>query len=146
MTTQSKTIRLPVDVIQAAERWAEAQGLTFTDAVEIALRDAHGMTQAPTFALLSALRDHVSATYDPAAFPQDVTLRVFHYMRSRPPLWALYQAATDHGADPSAVGSVHRRIGKGVKHALGAQVVGRSLPLDPAEHVIKSHALLAPGV
>ena len=50
----------------------------------------------------------------------------------------------DGDADYDALVALHRRIGRLVLRILNAEVVGRSDPLDPAEHLIKSHALLRP--
>lgn len=47
--------------------------------------------------------------------------------------------------DKRAVAALHRRVGRAVKVALAAKVVGRSLPLDPEVELITSHALLEPG-
>lgn len=145
MTTISKTVRLPAEVVEAAEHWGDALGLSFTDVVEMALRDKlPDLGDSPAFTLLTAVRDWLE-TFDKQDFPQDVTLRVFQHIQDDPQLWQLYLRATDDRSDSAKVGSVHRRIGKAVKLVLGAKVVGRSLPLDPDEHVIQSHALLVPG-
>ena len=86
---------------------------------------------------------------DQSRAAQDVTLEVFRHLRGDEALRARYLAAIDRGdgfADESLRSTLHRRIGKRVKAVLGAEVVGRSLPLDPAVELIRSFALLrAPG-
>ena len=145
----TKTIRLPAAMAELAEQAAIDEGLTFNDIVEIAVAKHLGLPLNPAFELLEAVRDYLQAEYPPGgAFPQDVTRRVFRHLRTNKKLWAKYLAAIegkDGQADERLRGAVHRRIGKRVKAVLGAVVVGRSLPLDPAVELIRSHALLAPG-
>jgi hypothetical protein len=150
MTTwMNKTVRLPADVLEAATTRAHELGLTFTDVVEMALRDYLGLGGTASFELLQGVRDHLVGLYpDQKGFPPDVTLQVFRHLRQDRKLWRLYRSATrgaDGEVDKRAIASLHRRIGRGVKVALAAKVVGRSLPLDPLEELITSHALLEPG-
>ncbi len=145
MTTVTKTVRLPQALVEAAEAAALELGLTFNDMVEEALASHMQMPANKGHAVLMAVRDHLVQTYpNQRGFPQDVTLDVFRRIQSDKHLWSLYQAAVGPN-DEAARDSLHRKIGKAVKAVLGARVVGRSLPLDPAVELIRSHALLAPS-
>lgn len=152
MATQqlvTKTIRLPASTVELAEQRAEAEGLTFNDIVDLAVARHLGVPANPAFEVLEAVREFLQAEYPSRrAFPQDVTLRVFRHIQADESLRALYVAATagaDGETDEALRDALHRRIGKRVKAVLGAKVTGRSLPLDPAIELIRSHALLAPG-
>lgn len=145
MTTVTKTVRLPEPLAEAAEAAALQLGLTFNDIVEVALSIHLKMPANKGHAVLIAVRDHLVAAYpNQRGFPQDVTLDVFRRIQSDKHLWSLYQAAVGPN-DEAARDSLHRKIGKAVKAVLGAKVDGRSLPLDPAVELIRSHALLSPG-
>lgn len=147
MKTSTKTMRLPESLVTAAESWGEDLGLTFTDVVEHALRRLLGVEEDPAFELVVAVRDRLAARYpDGRGFPQDVTLEVFREIRDDAELRTLYDRAVATGEDrDTTLASLHRRLGRTVKQVLGATVVGRSLPLDPNEVLIQSHALLAPS-
>lgn len=147
-TALNKTVRLPAHVVRAANTRAAELGLTFTDVVEVALRDHLGLGGNAAFDVLEQVRDHLMAAYpDRQGFPRDVTLDVFKHLRAEPTLWALYTDAI-RGADgelaTAARDSLHRRIGRAVKVVLNATVIGRSQPLDPEVELICSHALLEP--
>lgn len=98
--------------------------------------------------VLAAVEAHLQAEYGTGrAFPPDITLAVFRYVRRDAYLWALYEAATaDADGNPVDAhrSALNRRIGKVVKRTLGARVVGRSKVLDPDQAPIGSFALLAP--
>ena len=145
----TKTVRLSSTIVDPAEVKADQLGLNFNDIVEIAMAAYLGLAKNRSFALLEAVRDYLLKTYpDRKGFPQDVTLTVFKHIRANKKMWRIYKEATtdeDGNFDESARDSLHRRIGKAVKTVLGAKVVGRSLPLDPAKELIRSHALLEPG-
>ncbi len=146
----TKTLRLPSDLVQAAQARAEETGLNLSDMVEAALAEYLGLPRNQGFAVLEAVRTHLLQRYPRRqTFPQDVTLRVFRHIQTDEALQALYRAAVmdpDGALDETARDSLHRRIGKLVKQVLRARVVGRSLPLDPTVDLVRSHALLAPTV
>lgn len=146
MKTVNKTVRLTEAMVDAAERWGSALGLTFADVVELALIRHLGLDDDPSFELVVAVRDYLLEKYpDRLGFPQDVTLEVFKHIRDDRELRALYAQAVAAGPDKDqAVASLHRRLGKAVKLVLNATVVGRSLPLDPEQFLITTHALLIP--
>lgn len=148
MKTVNKTVRLTEAMVDAAERWGSALGLTFTDVVELALISHLNLAGNPSFELVEAVRDYLLGKYpERLDFPQDVTLEVFKHIRDDTKLRALYEQALAAGPDrEEAVASLHRRLGKAVKLVLNATVVGRSLPLDPVEFLITTHALLIPTV
>ncbi len=143
MSTATKTIRLPSEVVTAAVHRAEELGLTFTHIVEVALREHLGLDDDPAYKLVLDIRDYLRESYTDD-FPQDVTLRVFHRIQSNEEWAALYLRALEGDDRDRLLAALHRRIGKAVRLILGAKVIGRSLPLDPVENLIKSHALLAP--
>ena len=144
----TKTLRLPSELIEAAEQRAASIGLNLSDIVEAALADHLGLPRNKSFEVLEAVRDHLLDLYPHRqGFPRDVTLTVFRHIQADNHLSDLYRAAVhaaDGSFDESARDSLHRRIGRLVKQVLRAQVVGRSLPLDPAVELIRSHALLEP--
>jgi hypothetical protein len=90
--------------------------------------------------------DILLAKFTPTNFPLDVTAWLFKTIKGTPDLFLIYvDATTTNGVtDPVKVAAVHGDLGRMVKLALGAEKVGRSNALDPATHLIKSHALLAP--
>jgi hypothetical protein len=143
MSTSTKTIRLPSEVVTAVVQRAEELGLTFTHIVEVALRDHLSLDDDPAYKLVLNIRDHLRHSYDDD-FPQDVTLRVFQRIKSNQEWAALYERALSGNDREKVLVALHRRIGKAVRLILGAEVIGRSLPLDPAKYLIKSHALLVP--
>jgi len=132
-------------MVEAAQQEALQLGLTFNDVVEAAMAAHLDMSGNKIHLVLQAVRDYLVAAYpDRRGFPQDVTLRVFRHIRDDEHMWSLYQAAVGQN-DESVRDSLHRKIGKAVKSVLGATVVGRSLPLDSAVELIRSHALLVAG-
>ena len=145
----TKTLRLPSDLIEAAEQRAADIGLNLSDIVEAALAEHLGLPRNRAFAVLEAVRDHLLDRYPRRqGFPRDVTLTVFRHIQTDAQLSELYRSAVQLPSgevDERARDSLHRRIGRLVKQVLRAQVVGRSLPLDPAIELIRSHALLEPG-
>jgi hypothetical protein len=143
----SKTVRLPEDLLDAAEVRAEELGVTLTDVLIDALAKELSMPRDPSTALATEVSDVISAAFDPLAFPPDVTLQIFRRIRDDGRLRPLYDEAI-RGPGGSASrprrASVHRRIGRLVKRRLRGKVVGRSAPLDPSVELIESHALLEP--
>lgn len=135
-------------LVEEAMVRASYTGLTVTDVVNAALAEAWGKPVVPKVKLLLALSAWVKLTYDPSAFPADVTKQTFLHLLGDETLLALYYAATQDPATgvvvPERRDDLHRAIGAMVKVALNAKVVGRSLPLDPGL-LIKTHALLAPS-
>lgn len=142
-----KTLRMPRDLADRVGCETERLGITFTDFMLYATRRALGETGDMSFELLKELSAWVEYTFNKDNFPQDVTLRVFHHIRDTQELRGRYERliTRDSGdRDWDALSRLHRRIGRLVKRVLDAEVVARSLPLDPGEHLIKSHALLKP--
>lgn len=146
--TQTKSLRLAEDLLVRALEEADRLGVSFNEFVIHALEQALGNEGDPAIAFLADLAEWIEATFDRRDFPADVTLRVFHHIRDDRLLRARYNELIrkdDGGTDFEALISVHRRIGRLVKRVLGAELSGRSVPLDPREHLIRSHALLVPG-
>lgn len=145
----TKTIRLPSALVDATEARADEIGLTFSDVVEDALTAHLGLPRNASFEVLEDVRAFLLDRYPQrTGFPRDVTLEVFLHLRDEPDARRRYRSALSGGtggSDESLRASLHRRVGKAVKQVLGARVVGRSLPLDPDEVLIQSHALLEPG-
>ncbi len=144
-----KTVRVARDVLEAAQAKADELGVTLNDIIDAGLRKELGMKPNPKLQFLSDVAERLRADFpSKKAFPNDVTLRVFHAIRDDPGLRSSYEqliGARGGGINEQAKEDIHRQIGKLVPRVLGAKVMGRSLPLDPAVHLIKTHALLAPG-
>lgn len=144
----AKCVRLPQELARRAENEAFRLGLSFSDYVLNALRQALGDGGDPAIDFLRRLAIWLEGEFDPHNFPPDVTLRVFHHIRDSAALRREYEALitrADGRRDWEAVAGLHRRIGLLVKVVLGAEVIGRSLPLDPGEHLVRTHSLLRPG-
>ena len=142
-----RTLRISSDVAREVDDEADRLGITFTDFMVHAAQLALGRNGDPAIDFLKSLSRWIEKTYDKTFFPADVTLQVFHHIRDDAQFRHQYDAltTTETGEkDWDAVISLHRRIGRMVKRVLNARVVARSLPLDPEEHLIKTHALLAP--
>ena len=143
-----KTIRVSQDLLERVNTTAGRLGISFNEFATHALEVALGNKGDENIGLLADLTQWVEGNFDRTAFPPDVTLLVFHHLRDDRKLRRKYDASIH---DPSgrtnwdALISVHRRIGRMVKRVLAAEVFGRSLALDPKEHLIKAHALLRPS-
>jgi hypothetical protein len=147
--TGIKTVRLPAELIERAQDEADALGVSFNEFTVYALGVAlGGQPGDASMAFLKDVAAWVRMRFSKADFPPDVTLVVFHHIQEDGILWDRYlKVVSDETGerDSALVTSLHRRIGRMVKRVLGAEVFGRSLPLDPDEHLIQSHALLRPG-
>jgi hypothetical protein len=107
----------------------------------------HLTQAAPEIEWLGLVRDWLLATYSPTEFPQDVTRLVFHHIRDTPALREGYQRLVRNPngeVDAGRRADLHKQVGRMVKEALRAEVVGRVVDLDPAENLVRSHALLRP--
>ena len=144
-----KSVRLPKALVDAVEQRAEVLGLTFADLVEAGLRQEVGMKPNPRTQLLKDLALLVMGLYPKrTGFPPEVTLLIVRAMRADSALVGMYDVAIRNAkgrVDEGLKAVLHRQIGQMVKRVLGATVIGRSNPLDPAVELIKTHALLVPG-
>lgn len=141
------TLRVPTELAENVDTEASRLGITVTDFMAYAARCVLGEPPDPAIRFLMELSKWIEATFDKQAFPSDVTLRVFHHIRDTEEFRGQYNVLikNEHGArDPSAVTSLHRRIGRLVKRVLNAEVIARSVPLNPDEHLVTTHALLVP--
>jgi len=146
--TQIKSIRLSDDLLTRVLEEADRLGVSFNEFAVHALERALGNEGDESIVFMTDLAFWLEQNFNRHAFPEDVTLQVFHHIRDDRNLRARYRALirnADGGTDPEKLTGMHRRIGRLVKRALDAEVFGRSLPLDPEEHLIRSHALLRPG-
>lgn len=145
VTMNYKVTREVADALNAR---AQELGVDVTDVIAEAIARYLGLPSVAKFELILALASFVEATFDPANFPVDVTLRVFQHVQADPRLRSLYDAAvtgSDGTVDKDQRAVVHRAIGRMVRRRLNADVAGRSNQLDPAVHLIETHALLVPG-
>jgi len=149
MTTHIlKTVRLSAELAASVEKESAALGLTFNDYAAHALRLALTGKRDATIPFLKALAAWTRKRHAGQDFPQDVTLTVFHHIRDTRAVRRAYDRLTTDAAgrkDREAVWSLHRRIGLLVKRVLNAEVMGRSLPHDPAEHLVTTFSLLGPS-
>ena len=149
--TTSKLIRLPQELCTLAEEEARRAGLTFTNLVQhalcVVLRQNHADKMIPFIHFSRDLADWLHSTYTEAAFPQDVTKKVFEHIQAEPALLARYRALiqTDGEVDRHFRADVHRQIGKMVKRALNAKVIGRSPSMNRDQHLVESYSLLEPA-
>ncbi len=143
-----KSLRLPRQLVEEAERRAGVLGLTFADIVEAGLRREVGMEPNVRTQLLKDLADLLIGLYPSRkGFPPDVTLEVIRRMRADTALMSAYDKAirdTEGRIDEGAKAVLHRQIGQLVKRVLNARVIGRSTPLDPEVELIRTHAVLVP--
>ena len=133
----TKTVRIPGDIIQRMENF----GLPHNDIIVQALREFFNMPPEPSVEFMKKVCKWVEDTFEGKPFEEDVTLKVFRHIQSDKTLFAAYKKLT---GTQEAKEVLHRRLGKMVKQALKAEVVGRSLPLDPEKELIKTYALLRP--
>lgn len=142
-----RSIRFPADLAKAVEDASREVGLSFNAYVIEALRSHLGQTAAE-IEWLGSVRLWLLATFSETSFPPDVTRLVFHHIRDTPALWEGYLEllTNDEGqVIPQRRAHLHKEIGRMVKEALHAEVFGRAVDLDPAENLIRSHALLRPA-
>ncbi len=143
--TRLRSLRMPERLFDKATAEASRQGTTFNTFVVNAVRKALGEDDG-SVQLLDAVAKWLKAKYLPRKdFPLNVTLEVFHHIRDDRRLRKLYDSIVlDRHGDRNydALVPLHKNIGLLVKTLLNAQVVGRSLPLEPEENLIKTYSLL----
>jgi hypothetical protein len=148
MTDTTISFRASPRIAGALEKKARELGVSATDVILDALCVCFGIPRLAKVQLLTGVAALVDSHFDPRTFPEDVIKAVFDLLRRDPTLWPLYRSLVyrpDGSTDETEKGVVHRAIGRLVRERLGAKVKGRSAPLDPSQHLIKSHALLVPG-
>ncbi len=143
--TRLRSLRMPERLFDKAAAEASRQGVAFNTFVVNAVRKALGEDDG-SVQLLDAVAKWLKAKYPPLkAFPLNVTLEVFHHIRDDKKLRTLYDGIVlDRKGDKNydALVPLHKNIGLLVKTLLNAKVIGRSLPLDPEENLIKTYSLL----
>ena len=143
-----RSIRFPADLAKAVEDASREVGLSFNAYVVMVLR-LHLDQTAAEIEWLESVRRWLLGTFSETSFPPEVTRLVFHHIRDTPALWEGYLALiTDDGGqvNPRRRAHLHKEVGRMVKEALHAEVFGRAVGLDPAENLIRSHALLRPTI
>jgi len=144
----AKSIKLPRELVDAVEHRANELGLTFADVLEAGLRKEVNMPTNPRTDLLTQVGQWLLEQYpDKKGFPAEVTLTVFRKIKADSSFWTVYEAAITNSSgeeDESLRWTLHRQIGQAVRRVLDAQVIGRSVELDPEVELIKTHALLVP--
>lgn len=141
------TFRTSTELAQEVQDRADELGVTASDVIADAVCRYLGRSPLTKLQLVIALAALIDKNFDKKSFPADVTLKVFKFILEDPKLRRLYDEAIrgpDGVPDAEKRAVVHREIGRMVKRRLNAKVTGRSVPLDPKEHLIESHALLAP--
>lgn len=144
--TKLRSVRLPADLSDAIEKASKEEGLSFNAYIVGVLR-AHLLQSSADQEWMESVRDWLLETFNERDFPADVTRRVFSHIRHTPELWAGYQnlvIGEDGRVDSARRAHVHKEVGRMVKQALNAEVIGRVVDLDPEEYLIRSHALLRP--
>ena len=142
-----KSVRIDRGLAERAAAEADTLGITFSEFVAVSLKQSLGEEPEPECAFSRTIAAWLREDYGAGEFPEDITLRVFHRIRDFRSWRRSYQElirGLDGEVDYDALIALHRRIGRLVLRVLNAEVVGRSEPLDPEEHIIKSHALLRP--
>jgi hypothetical protein len=145
--TRLRSIRFPADLWEHLAAASREAGMSVNAYVVDVLRGRLAQT-APESEWLGLVRDWLLATHSPTEFPQDVTRLAFHHIRDTPALREGYERLVRDAAgevDPYRRADLHKQVGRMVKEALRADVVGRVVDLDPAENLIRSHALLRPA-
>jgi len=136
-----KTIRIPTELFEKAEANARQQGSNFNDAVINALRVQVGLPTGEGAQFIQKIYDWVVSKWTDRNFPENVTHLVFRHIAATPALRRQYVEVTTSHEDKEII---NRKIGKMVKQALKATVIGRSLPLTGEGELISSYALLRP--
>mgnify|MGYP000468797583 CR=1 FL=1 len=149
MTNQRiKSVRLPIEIIEAVEYEARQRGVTFTDVVESGLRKELNLAPNPTVALLIALKQLIEHDYpNKSRFPQDITRRIFLKLRDEPELRALYDAAIacDDPENLEHKRNLHRQLGLHIKRIFGAKVLRKTVPVKAPDELIRVYSLLVPA-
>jgi len=130
----NKTFRIPVDLAQHMDEL----GIPPNDIVIQALRQFFGLPLEESIVFMQQIHAWVVEQFSGQDFDEDVTLKTFRHIKEDNNLFNAYQRIVKMQEE----NTLHRRIGKMVKVALKAEVIGRSLQLDPAKELIKTYALL----
>jgi hypothetical protein len=142
-----RSIRFPADLWERLTETSDEAGMSLNAYVVEVLRGHLSQTAAES-EWLGCLRAWLLATYSPEDFPQDVTRLVFRHILDTPDLRDCYEAllrSSDGLVDAARRTDLHKQVGRMVKAAMRAEVTGRVVDLDPAENLIRSHALLRPA-
>ena len=142
--TRLCSLRLPADLYGKADKEAARQGIAFNTFVANAIRSAVG-EEDKAAKLLEEVAKWLRSKFTEDNFPEDVTLRVFHYIRDDRKLRKLYDAIVIDSAgrkNYDALVPLHKGVGLLVKTILNAKVKGRSVEHDPGVHLLKTYALL----
>lgn len=140
--TVVKTVRIPTNLFQDVEAAAKKCGSSFNEAVVTALRAYLGLPSEDGALFIQKLFAWVTQTYRMDDFPENVTHLMFQHIQKEPELFAEYQRITQRREDKE---TINRKIGKMVKQAMNAVVIGRSLPIRDRDSLITSYALLRPN-
>ncbi len=145
----ARTIRLSQEVADAADAWCSANGSSFSDLGERALREFLEMRTGAIHELLDEIIRNARTAYgQTGTFPPDVTLRAMHRVKGEPTLYALYEQALDEqtGADERQKRQqLHARIAKAIKKTLGAENGRVVMGLDHKVDLVQGFTELLPG-
>lgn len=139
--TVVKTVRIPTELFEDVEKAARQQGSNFNDTVINSLRAYLGFPSDEGAVFIQKIYKWVISRWPIDDFPENVTQLVFRHIQETPALFKNYQTAT---RDREQREIINRKIGKMVKQALNATVIGRSLPITGTNELITSYALLRP--
>lgn len=145
MDFKTRSIRVPHDLDSAILELAESRGSNYNDTALSLIRRGLGLPQPPTEDFIDDVLKRLNAEYPTGtSYPEDVTLRMFRIIATDNDLAAAYAHVTTTNGTPDRAKSdtLHRRIGKAVKNALGATPHGRR-KADP-DDLIDTFTLLVP--
>jgi hypothetical protein len=144
----AKLIRFPGDVEKKLERAAVARGVSENSLVVLAVcayLDL-GERSSSMESFIASIAESVELEYGTSSFPDDVIRRQFEKIRDDTKQRGQYEALIMRSGriDKHARQRVHQQIGRAVKRALRADVVGRLGPFNPETELIRSCAKLRP--
>ncbi len=139
--TVIKTVRIPTELFEYIERVAQQQGSNFNETVVNSLRSYLGLPSDEGALFIQKLFKWVVSEWSPEDFPENVTQLVFQHIQEDSNFLKEYKKVTQSREQREII---NRKIGKMVKQALSATVIGRSLPLTGSNELILSYAILRP--
>ncbi len=125
-------VHLPDHLAEHAAQEAERLGISLDDLIVVAVHDFTEMPSDRKMRLLAGVAAYVDRHFSPESFPPNVTLRVFHHVRSDERLRMLYDAEIRdfYGhMDEFARASLNHAISATVASRLEAEIVGHLEPL-----------------
>lgn len=146
---QVLSVRLPVEVLEVLTEKAAPRAVS-EYAAELLAKAAGAALSGPAKAhrdFKNQVLQWVGENFDSKRFPRDAIHKAFIHAASNARLRRLHDTAIcgeDGQPDRYRKATLHRQTGQGIRRVLGAEVDGRSAPLDGSAF-IESFTYLVPG-